>query len=80
MDLKEIVNTKIRAQSPRHAPVTDDSDLFADLGLDSLSFVTLLVALEDDFGVTFDIGEMESCLRVGTLVETLARKTAAAEK
>ena len=36
-----------------------DTDLIADGMLDSLAFVQLLVALEEEFGIRFDISELE---------------------
>lgn len=80
MDIKESVITKIRERTLLAVPVSDDSDLFADLGFDSLSFVTLLVDLEDEYGVTFGIDEMESCLKAGQLTALLGRKVKKADR
>lgn len=41
---------------------------------DSLNHVTLLVALEEEFQVCFDVGEMESMFSFGQILETLERK------
>lgn len=55
-------------------PVTDDVHLFEDLDFDSLSFVHLLMELEDAYSITFDLLEMEQCLRVGQLIALVEQK------
>lgn len=56
-------------------PVTDvKNNLFKDLGLDSLSFIQLLFAIENRYSITFDIMEMESCLEVGYMISLTEKK------
>lgn len=56
-------------------PVSDiKNNLYKDLGLDSLSFIQLLLAMEDRYSITFEITEMESCLEVDFIIELLERK------
>lgn len=72
--IRDIVLQKIREIRPVPQPITEISHLYADLGYDSLSFIRLLVAIEDTCYVTFDITEMESCLQVGRLIEYVENK------
>lgn len=58
-----IEETKLRS-----VPVNDCSNLYTDLGYDSLGFVSLLLTIEKDFSIEFELMEMESCLQVGKLV------------
>ena len=54
--------------------------LYRDLGLDSLSFIQLLFAIEDRFAITFEISEMQSCLDISRLIELIETKTSVKEK
>ena len=45
-----------------------DFDLYTDLGIDSLSFVSLLVDIENEFLIEFSLAEMSSCLRLSNLI------------
>lgn len=56
--------------------VNAESELKSDVGLDSLSLVSVIVGLEDKFGVTFDDGDLNPAelLTVGDLVR-LVEKT-----
>lgn len=41
---------------------------------DSLSHINLIVALEQEFQVSFDVGEIESMLSYSDILDTLDRK------
>lgn len=49
-------------------------NLYKDLGFDSLSFIHLLLKIEDMYSITFDISEMESCLEVSQLIALTEKK------
>lgn len=56
-------------------PVSDrKNNLYKDLGFDSLSFIHLLLKIEDLYSITFDITEMESCLEVSQLIALAEKK------
>lgn len=62
-------------------PITDmHKQLNQNLGLDSLSFILLLLAIEDRFSITFDISEMESCLDINQLIELIEEKVKGEDK
>ena len=62
-------------------PIPDmKKHLYQDLGLDSLSFIQLLLAIEDRFIITFKVSEMQSCLDISRLIELVESKTGGAEK
>lgn len=50
------------------------NNLYKDLGFDSLSFIRLLLKIEDIYSITFDITEMESCLEVSQLIASVEKK------
>lgn len=56
--------------------VTDDADLYADLGADSLDLVELLMDLEDTFGIQISEDDMEAVKTVGNAVALIQRMTA----
>ena len=43
---------------------------------DSLSHISLLVAVEKEFGIRFDLGELKSLKNVGEMMDLVARKAA----
>jgi len=48
--------------------ITMDASVMDDLGADSLDIVTLLMAFEDEFGLSIDDGEAENFKTVGDIV------------
>ena len=55
-------------------PVTLKSNLYTDLGFDSLSFVCLLLELEQIYSITFSTAETGICLEVGKLIALVEKK------
>lgn len=56
------------------APVTEASNLYIDLGYDSLAFVTLLLKIEETYSIKFELLEMGSCLRTDRLIALVEKK------
>ena len=56
------------------AQVTDQTSLRKDLDLSSLQAVTLVMDLEDEFGVTIEDEEIESLETVGEVLAVVTRK------
>ncbi|MBE6935406.1 MAG: acyl carrier protein [Ruminococcaceae bacterium] len=48
--------------------ITEDTDVVSDLGADSLDVVTLLMCIEDEFGVTVEDDEAQELRQVGDIV------------
>lgn len=62
-------------------PISDvKKHLYQNFGLDSLSFIQLLIAIEDRFTITFEISEMQSCLDVSQLIEITEKKIKGKDK
>lgn len=55
-------------------PITDDTNLYTDLRIDSLTFINFLLRVEQHFNITFDIDEMEKCLQVDNLIQLVKIK------
>lgn len=51
--------------------ITPDAEVVKDLGADSLDIVELMMALEDEYGVTLPEGKVESVKTVQDIVEML---------
>lgn len=59
-------------------PLSEDTDLMHDLGLDELDLESLLVAIEDELGVEpADPGEAPDGYTVGGLLDSLEERIAA---
>ncbi len=48
--------------------ITENSKVIADLGADSLDIVELVMALEDEFGISVDEDKVQSLVTVGDIV------------
>ena len=59
--------------------VTDSTKLRDDLDLSSLQAVTLVMDLEDEFGVVIEDEEIEKLASVGDVLETIRTKQADAD-
>ena len=55
--------------------VTLESDIIKDLGLDSLDIVTLIMAVEDEYGFTADDDEIAALKTVGDVVSYIEKHT-----
>ena len=55
--------------------VTLESDIIKDLGLDSLDIVTLIMAVEDEYGFTADDDEIVNLKTVGDVVKYIENAT-----
>lgn len=55
--------------------VTLESDIIKDLGLDSLDIVTLIMAVEDEYGFTADDDEIAALKTVGDVVNYIEKRT-----
>lgn len=56
--------------------VTLESDIIKDLGLDSLDIVTLIMAVEDEYGFTADDDEIVALKTVGDVVNYIKKNKA----
>lgn len=74
MMVRNVIIEKIKGNVLVSVPINEKSNLYTDLGFDSLSFITLLTEIEDAYSITFDISEMETCLQVGRLIKTVQIK------
>jgi acyl carrier protein len=57
--------------------VRDDSTIDGDLAMDSFSFISLQVAVEDEFGIVCDPAEIEACKRFDAIVALVREKVEA---
>ena len=80
MTIREAVIRKIKEMQYVAAPISDDTNLYTDLGFDSITFIGLLVQVEDMFSITFDIDEMQGCVRAGRLIELAEAKCGSRER
>jgi acyl carrier protein len=63
----------LRAKLPRDRPITPDSHLIRDLGLDSLAAMDLLMELETRFDIAIPINSLPTIETVGDLAELIGR-------
>lgn len=54
--------------------ITEEKEIVKDLGADSLDIVEMLMALEDEFGVTVSDEDAVNIKTVGDIVKTIEKK------
>lgn len=74
MSVKENIIQLISQETFISIPITETTDLFQDLYLDSLSFVGLLMDIEELYNITIELAEMTDCHIVGYLVKLVESK------
>lgn len=74
MTVRDEIIHRIKENVYVSASVTEKANLYRDLDFDSLSFIALLMEIEDAYSITFDIMEMETCLQVERLITTVENK------
>ena len=70
--IKDIMETEL---GKNRNDVTLESDIIKDLGLDSLDIVTLIMAVEDEYGFTADDDEIVNLKTVGDVVKYIENAT-----
>lgn len=74
MSVRETIIQLIQQETAMPVPITDATDLFTDLYLDSLSFVSLLIEIEKQYNITVELPEMAGCRIAGQLIKLVERK------
>ncbi len=74
MSIKNEILTLIKSKTKLSSSVTETTHLYKDLHFDSLSYVSLLMAVENHFNVTIRLPEMGRCLVVGQMIELVEEK------
>ncbi len=54
--------------------IKDGSLLREDLGLDSLSFVMIILEIEKEFGITLSVDGMSACKNVGDVIAIVEKE------
>ncbi len=70
--IKDIMETEL---GKNRNDITLESDIIKDLGLDSLDIVTLIMAVEDEYGFTADDDEIAALKTVGDVVNYIEKHT-----
>ncbi len=70
--IKDIMETEL---GKNRNDVTLESDIIKDLGLDSLDIVTLIMAVEDEYGFMADDDEIAALKTVGDVVNYIEKRT-----
>ena len=52
--------------------ISEDTDIVADLGADSLDVVEMMMALEEEYGITIDDSKIADLKTVGDVAEYIA--------
>lgn len=70
--IKDIMETEL---GKNRNDITLESDIIKDLGFDSLDIVTLIMAVEDEYGFTADDDEIAALKTVGDVVSYIEKRT-----
>jgi len=70
----DFISQSLRELRPIAKPITVETHIFTDLNFDSLSFIALLIQVEEEYNISFAITEIEQCLIIGPLIELIEEK------
>ncbi|MEX2587696.1 MAG: acyl carrier protein [Actinomycetota bacterium] len=69
--LKEVLVEKLQVEADT---ITEDANLFDDLGLDSIDLMTVVMAIEERFNIEVPDDELEDVTTIGQAADLLAAK------
>lgn len=69
--LKEVLVDKLQVEADT---VTEDANLFDDLGLDSIDLMTVVMAIEERFDIEVPDDELEDVTTIGQAADLLSAK------
>jgi acyl carrier protein len=72
--LREVLVDRLKVEE---GSVTEDANLFEDLGLDSIDLTTVVMALEEKYGVEVSDDELENVTTLREATELLSEKVTA---
>lgn len=65
---------------PDDLAITDQTDLVTELRLDSLALITLVVALEDEFGIRAEVGDLRGIATLQDLTRWIEHRRGLASR
>merc|ERR1719382_1873888 len=68
---KKVLGEMERAKMDESKPLTMESKIYDDIGLDSLDFVEFGIALEDEFGIEIEDDKAEGIVTVGYAIKLI---------
>ncbi len=72
--LKEVLVDRLKVEE---GSITENANLFEDLGLDSIDLTTVVMAVEERYGIEVSDDELENVTTLGEAAELLSEKVAA---
>ena len=69
--IKKVLGEMERAKMDESKPLTMESKIYDDIGLDSLDFVEFGIALEDEFGIEIEDDKAEGIVTVGDAIQLI---------
>lgn len=70
---KQVIDL-LNSYNSRNIHISVESDLFLDIGLDSLSFIELIYDVERQFNLSIKLFEISKCVNVGNLITLVENK------
>lgn len=69
--IRAIVLKQLSALLPEPVPISDQTNIVRDLGLDSLAVMDFVMAIEDDLDISVPLDRIAEVETVGDLIRTL---------
>lgn len=74
LEIKEAIIKILNNYNDYNVEINEKTDLFTDIGIDSLSLLMLLNEIETTFKISFDIHEIANCSNFGNLTKMIENK------
>ena len=76
-DIREVIFGALRAALPQARPLSDETHIIEDLGLDSVAVMDFVMEIEDRLDISVPLDQIAEVETLGDLVATVQRLKAA---
>lgn len=77
-EIREIIFSTLRASLPQSRPLSDETHIIEDLGLDSVAVMDFVMEIEDKLDISVPLDKIAEVETLGDLIATVQRLKQAA--
>ena len=72
-EIREVIFTTLRAALPQERPLSDQTHIIEDLGLDSVAVMDFVMEIEDKLDISVPLDKIAEIETLGDLIATVQR-------